>query len=218
MSRAASIDSVDSLRDLRVMLVKFAEAAQSAVAAADGEVMRTKAWLETDQLNHWMLQRRKRHEVLQRAQEELRKKSLYQGVDGTRQSDAEERKAVAVARRAVEEAEAKLDAVKRWHRRLEQEALLYRGQVQQVLRAAEQDVPAAIAGLDRMMASLEKYLALTAPAGTESEPEAAASVARQPVETGEGSGRDEGSEDEAVVREAEADPEDRRSEEEEPRA
>lgn len=154
---SASIDAAHLLAELKVQLAKFAEEAGAGVVEADAEVGRTLRWLEGEAKTGWEFQLKKRQEKLQIALEELRKKQLYKAVDGTTPSTVDERKAVQKWRAAVEEAEAKLKAVKSWRIKLEQEANNYRGAVSPVARSVESDVPNAMADLDRMMESLDAY-------------------------------------------------------------
>ena len=64
----------------------------------------------------------------------------------------------------MDEAETKIANVKRWSRQLEREILLYKGHCQQLARAVEGDLPRAVASLEKMVAALERYVKLAAPA------------------------------------------------------
>ena len=81
----------------------------------------------------------------------------------------DEKKALAVAQRAFEEAEQKLQNIQSWAPQLEREAYAFRGISQGLMDLVDVEVPNSCALLDRMIDSLESYLALA--------PEAAAPVA-----------------------------------------
>ena len=159
MSHSAHISSVAVLRELRVALVKFGVAAQNALAEADSDLHRTIRWVQQDQAAHWEQQLRRRAERLVQAEQVLKNKKYHFRSDLDSRSCVDEERAVVAARRAVEEAREKSDLVRRWGPKLEKQALLYRGAVNGLIRAAETDVPRALAGLDRMLDSLENYLA-----------------------------------------------------------
>lgn len=159
---SARVESIDAILAFRTVLWKFAEAGSLALADAEGEIQRTITWLETEQVTHWQSQIRKRGEILVRAKEALRQKTLFKDATGARQSAVEEQKAVAVAQRRLEEAEQKLAAVKRWRPRLQREYDLYKGSVQRFMGAVESDVPNAARHLDTVVKSVQEYLSLQA--------------------------------------------------------
>jgi len=159
MARIARVESVEALKHLRAALVKFAYEVRSALGSAETTVSRARSWVDDEQKNYWQQQKRQRHDALQKAMEALRAKELYQRPDGTRQSADEEEKAVKIAERRLEEAEEKLKFVRHWSTYLEREQQLFRGQINGLATAGESDVPRAAADLERMIISLETYLA-----------------------------------------------------------
>ena len=165
MSTGAHVDSVDALKTFRVALVKFAEEANVALATAESELQRTAGWLERDQLSFWQMQIRKRQEILGRAQEALRMKKLFPDASGRMPTPVEEEKAVRRAKALLEEAEQKLANTKRWSRALQREIMNYKGGVARLSTWVGSEVPVALSRLDRMVTSLEAYVALRAPGG-----------------------------------------------------
>jgi hypothetical protein len=77
----------------------------------------------------------------------------------------------------VQEAEGKIDAVRKWLPRLEKAADLYRGGVSRLNTTIAVEVPRAVALLDRLAGALEEYVQVASPeSGGEAagvEPEAA---------------------------------------------
>jgi len=165
MSNTARVDSIDTLKVFRVALIKFGEESNAALASAESEMQRMVGWLERDQQSFWQMQLRKRQEGLSRAQEALRMKKLFPDSSGRFPTPVEEEKAVRKWKAAVEEAEQKLAACKRYARILQKAIMDYKGGVQRFSTWVEAEVPNAVARLDRMVGTLEAYVALTAPSG-----------------------------------------------------
>lgn len=164
MSRFARVGSVDILKQFRTSLCTFAEKASHALDEADSEIQRTTTWLKQDQQTYWKDQRRKRTEQLSQAKRALtRKQALGKSPLGGRPSYVDERKAVASAQRRFEEAQQKLAKVVRWTRQLEQEAFTHKELIQGLARAVDVEIPNARAEMDRIIAALESYMALTPP-------------------------------------------------------
>ena len=163
MSNTARVDSIDTLKVFRVALIKFGEEANAALSSADAEMQRMVGWLERDQLSFWQMNLRKRQEGLSRAQEALRMKKLFPDSSGRFPTPIEEEKAVRKWKAAVEEAEQKISACKKYVRVLQKAIMDYKGGVQRFATWVEAEVPNAVQRLDRMVGSLEAYVSLSAP-------------------------------------------------------
>jgi hypothetical protein len=164
MSGSAKISSVDALRALRVSLCKFAEVAAGALEEAEGEIDRTAQWLKQEQQPYYKTQTRKCSEQLARAKLELKSKQEYmKSPVGGQYSFVDEKKAVAVAQRRLEEAQQKFEAGKRWIPQIERESYNFKGMVQGLAGALELEIPNARARIDGMIESLQAYFD-TAPA------------------------------------------------------
>ncbi|HPF39303.1 MAG TPA: hypothetical protein P5081_01065 [Phycisphaerae bacterium] len=163
MARSARVQSTEAIRRFRAKLIEFADNAKAALGDTDAELLRAGSWLRQDREPYWKSEHRKRSEAFQRAKSALNQKRLYKSATGDRQSTVEEEKAFAIARRRLEEAEQKIDAIRAWTRKLEDERFLYKAQAQRMARAAEMDVPRAIALLDRVLDSLDAYFHERAP-------------------------------------------------------
>jgi len=161
MSDAARVTSVDALWEFRTALVEFAETIKLALGEAQSEVQRTAGWLDGDCAMHWRTQLRQRNARLSDAKSELMRAEIASR-EG-RASAVLERKNVRKWTEAVEEAEAKLRAINRWRRDLEQEITKFRGQCQPLGRQMENDVPKAMARLQRYATALEKYAKMAPP-------------------------------------------------------
>jgi hypothetical protein len=175
---SARVDSIQVLRDLRVAMAKFAEAGDVALADAESEMMRTLNWLENEQSVFWQNQIRKRTEMLSRAKEALRMKKLFKDSSGRTPSAVDEEKAVARAKAALEEAERKVLATKKWAQRMVKEIQVYKGSVQRFATTVQSDVRVGMGKLEAWARALDAYVALKGPAGIEM-PSAAEAAAPQ---------------------------------------
>jgi hypothetical protein len=161
MGRFAKVGSVDTLRELRSHLCTFAHIAGSSLEEANSDIQRTLIWLKQDRYRYWKVEARKRQEQYGRAKLELkRKQDLETSPLGGTYSFIDEKKAVAVAQRAWEEAEQKLQNIQRWVPQLEREAFAFQGISQGLMELVDVEVPNSCALLDRMIDSLEAYLKL----------------------------------------------------------
>ncbi len=159
MSDTARVGSIEAIKEFRVRLMKFAEVCGAVLADAESEVGRTVRWVEVEQQTFWEGQIRKRATDLARAEEALRHKTLYKQFDGTRQSAVDELKAVEKAKSRLREAHEKLDACRKWSKRLDKESFSFRGATQRFSTILSSEVPAAAAMLTNMLIALEAYAA-----------------------------------------------------------
>ena len=164
MSQQAKVSSFAMLRRFRASLMTFASVASGALDEAGADFEGTLLWLRGDQYRYWKNQVRACTERFVRAKLALKQKEILdRALAGTRSSCVDERKAVAAAHRRLREAEHKLQQVKLWNRQLEKESLDFRGGTQRLISAVETDIPNACARLDKMLDSLEAYVALAPP-------------------------------------------------------
>ena len=172
MRQAASVSSINALKDFKRALDTFASIIRTALGEAQSDLQRTTWWVQQDRLTHWQVQKRKRMTQLAQAKSELFRSQVAspdQRVPATL-----EHKAVDEAQRRMDEAETKLANIKRWSRVLEREVILYKGHCQQLARAVDGEVPAALIRLDKMVAALEKYVQIQAPSTDRTEIESEA--------------------------------------------
>ena len=165
MAEFARVESIDSLKALRAGLLKFIEAADQASLEADAEIAHALEWVRREQAAYWQGQVRRRTERVQIAKQDLSRKRTSFTASGSPPSTVDEEKALAAARRRLEEAEQKVRAVKVWARRIEKERFAYQGSIGPLRGLTERELPKAVRELDAMLESLEAYLALEAPSG-----------------------------------------------------
>lgn len=165
MSEQVKVEDLEVFRLFRAALLKFAQAAGESLSHADGEISRTHTWLENEQATYWQGQIRKRTEMVAAARDALRQKKLFKDSTGRTPNAIQEEKALAQCLAALEHAQAKFEAVRKWLPKLEKAAELYSGGVSRLQGTVTGDIPKAVALLDRLAETLEEYVQIEAPAG-----------------------------------------------------
>jgi hypothetical protein len=172
MSEQVRVEDSEVFNVLRIALIKFRQAADSAISNAENQVSRTQFWLDGEQTTFWQNQYRARAEAVTKAKDAVRQKKLYKDAGGRTPSAVEEEKALHKCEAALEEAQQKLELIRKWKPRLEKENDLFRGGISRLRKILDDDVPRGVALLERLAMSVEQYAQLEAPAAPE--PDAAA--------------------------------------------
>jgi hypothetical protein len=173
MNQHARVESLEALKDFRISLVKFADTARAGLESFDGDIRGTVRWLTEQQSARWTAQIKKRAEKVRQAKVVLNQKKLFKTARDIKRSYVEEEKALALAERRLAEAREKLENVNKWIRELDRNIPIYRGRVRKMADSVEIGVPKALAHLDRLLDSLDSYVALAPkaadvpPAGSE---------------------------------------------------
>jgi hypothetical protein len=163
MSQQVRVEDLEVFTQLRIALLKFAQTADSSLSNADGQIARMHSWLENEQMQFWSSQLRKRGEAVTKAREAVRAKKLYKDAGGRTPSAAEEEKFLARCLAALQEAEEKLQNVRRWLPRLEKASDMYRGGVTRLQGLLLSEIPRGVALLERLSTSMDQYTQLEAP-------------------------------------------------------
>lgn len=161
MPAGANVTSVDALTEFRAAWVNLQEKIIQALSTTEGEITAAFRFLEQQQ-QHWKMEVTKRHEAYVESKQILNRKELGRTfghkVDTT-VPEEEARKAKA----RWQTSEEKLTHVKRWIPKLEHQVADYIGPRQGLSMQAETEMVKALAFLDQKIASLNQYLATTAP-------------------------------------------------------
>jgi hypothetical protein len=164
MGHEAKVTSIPALKQLRASLGTFATVASLALDEAATRIQHTHQWLREDQHHFWRAQVQARTEQFTRAKLALKQRQVFERtLAGSPSSCVDEKKALKVAEARLQEAEYKLRRVKAWSLQIEKERSDYRAAMQRLASAIEVEIPNARARLDRMIDSLEAYLALAPP-------------------------------------------------------
>ncbi|MBM4047459.1 MAG: hypothetical protein FJ279_20325 [Planctomycetes bacterium] len=154
---SARIESPEVIQQFRNHFVDFDRVCRQAVSEAQGDIQNTSEWLQREQLFYWKRELRKRDEAFQKARleyERARRETLHSG----RSTAVDAKVAFEKARRLKEEAETKLQAVKKWTVLLEHSAHEFIGPCLALSTQLGALTPRALARLDKMVQSLEAYL------------------------------------------------------------
>ena len=164
MSQYASVSSIGVLKKFRASLGTFAKVASGALDETSGDIRRTSTWLCNDQYGYWKKQLQTRNGQFVQAKLALNRKEVFdRAISGSASSCVDEKKALQKAEKRLREAEHKFGRVRAWSQRIEKEVSDYRATVQGLARAIEVDIPNSRAKLDKMIDSLEAYIALAPP-------------------------------------------------------
>jgi len=115
MPDRAKVTSLEALEAYRASLIVYLAKASRALDEVSDEVVRTRLWVQTDRREHWEHEVRQRTKVFEEKQQELFRARM----STLQQATQAEQAAALKARRALEEAESRLTAVKRWSRQYE---------------------------------------------------------------------------------------------------
>jgi hypothetical protein len=171
MTRTARIQSIDAVKSLARSLRSFEEDAAAAVADLELQLNRIQEWITHERKDYWGLRLRRDTERLSEARINLqRRRAIFAG-DDLGHSCHDEQKAVELAKRRVDLAETKAQAVRRWRHLIEREILEFRGTMNQLASFLQVDMPRAKALLERMIRALERYLAVETTAEAVSPPD-----------------------------------------------
>lgn len=157
MAESARVMSLDAIVRFRGALGTFDDEASQILVAIDRQGQRVLQWLENEAPAYWRLQVLRCHEQISRARSALDTAMMRKTKDYT-PSCIEEKDALRRARARLQEAEDKTETVRRWARLVREELEEYRGRIHSLRDCVENDVPLAIALLDRTLRALESYL------------------------------------------------------------
>jgi hypothetical protein len=162
MSQSANVRSVEAIHDFKVALANFAEDARNALGSSEMEIRRTRDWLQRDQLSYWMSQIKHCNEKVSMARTELfRRKISQQGSDAV--SDTEQKENLKLAQRRLEEAEDKVKIIKKWIPVFDHAIAEYHATSQPLGDRLSGTLVNSMTLLERMITSLEAYIATAPP-------------------------------------------------------
>jgi hypothetical protein len=171
MNRPARVRSIDVLDLFASAIGTFGSEANVALDQLRMDLQRAIQWIQYDQKEHWVHELRLAEQAVTDAKLELERRRMFH-MDGQRPSCREQEKALEAAKRRVAAARLKLEAVKRWSRLLEHEAMECRSGVAALAQWLQTDVPRAVTSLRRMSGALESYVGQASSQDASAEPAA----------------------------------------------
>jgi len=153
MAPAAQVNSVDAIAAFRASLLIYLTKAKPALEQVSAEVQRTRTWVQNSQRTHWEHQLKLRRRKLEEANGELFNARLSQFQDSTLLHTM----AVQKAKRAVDEAEAKLAILKKWSREMESRAEPLLKQIEQFHGYLGTELARGAVQLEQIVKTLDAY-------------------------------------------------------------
>jgi len=169
MSSQATVYSVDALKQFRSSLALYGEETLAALGAVEAEVRRTIYWLEQERPGYWQQQIKRRRELVSQARAAVHRKRLQQRPDYSPPM-SEEMANLRSAEASLQDAEKRLNHVRKWQPRFQHAVLEYHASIQRLKELAAGDVPNATLLLGRIVEAIEEYLKVQPPSGTGIEP------------------------------------------------
>ena len=161
MGGQAQVTSVEAIEAFRSNLIIYLSKARPALEEVSSEVLRTRVWVQNDQRSHWDREMRKRARDLEQAKAELFTARLSNLSDAT----AAQEIALHKAQRAIREAEAKQQLLRKWDKELDNRADPLVRHVEQLHGFLTTEMGAAVAFLTQAITALQRYAETGLPAG-----------------------------------------------------
>jgi hypothetical protein len=161
MSDQAKVTSLEAIESFRAKLIVFRTKAGGVLDEVGDEVTRTRLWLENERPTYWKNEIRRRQRVLEQRQQEFF--GAHRG--GLREGSQQQRAAVEKARRAIQDAEERLQAVRQWYRQFDQRVEPLGRNVEKFRHAVQHDVSNATVWLGEMIKTLAAYAELSSSSG-----------------------------------------------------
>ena len=156
MKKAANVKSVDALRAFRMELKRYLEATIGALESLKVESNKAMSWIEQDRVRYWPNAAKRASDELVEARNALLRCKMA-AMEGQSKSCVDEKKAVERWKVRQRHCEAQVKVTRSWRHKMRHATEEFDGKAARLNHYVENDLPKAIAAMDRMIASLEKY-------------------------------------------------------------
>lgn len=153
MSDQVKVSSIDALETFRADLIQYVEKARVALEDAEGEVRRTRTWLDVDRTNYWTRQLKQRTKELDQVEAEFYNAKITRPTE----SHAFHKMAVLKAKHRLEEAEAKILVLKKWRQTYDNRVTPMLRQLDPLFFLVSLHLPKAIHSLGESIKALQAY-------------------------------------------------------------
>lgn len=163
MSDQADVKSIDTLAFVKAAFAAFAHETNQAVSEIEIQGQRAVEWITVDRAAFWKAEIRRRSDIVNKAVKDLEHCRTFKKVGDNTPSCVEEKKALDKARKLLETAERKAEAVRRWTPVVQQQ---FRETCVRLVRFREVidvDCPRAMAQLEKMLKALDAYQNASSP-------------------------------------------------------
>jgi len=166
MNQGARVTSIEVLQTLAGALQRFRGESAVALDELDIEVRRALEWIHHDRKEYWAHELRRGGENVSHARLQLQQARLSRRIAGHEPSCVDEQRALERAKRHVETAQQKVEAVKHWAYAIDRAVDAFLRSRTQFINWRDTDLQQAVSALNRMSGSLESYVSLEAPVDT----------------------------------------------------
>jgi len=149
----ANITSVEALESFQNVLVVYLDKARRTMDEISDEVKRTRTWVESDRLVHWKHEAKRRTRMLEMKQQEL----FSARIGNLREPTQGHQQAVRRARKSLDEANEKLDRIRRWTREFDNRVEPRARHVDKLRHTLTVDMGKAVLSLKQAIEALHKY-------------------------------------------------------------
>lgn len=165
MAGQAEVRSIDTLAFVKAALATFAYECGQALAEVELEGRRGVEWITVDQAGYWKAEVRRRGEKVNEAMRDLERCRTFKSTGDGPPACTEEKKNLEKARRKLQVAEEKAQAVRHWTPIVQQQFRETGVRLVHFREVLDVDIPKAIALVERMLKSLEAYHQTASPSG-----------------------------------------------------
>ncbi len=180
MAAPANVQSIDAIRDFRQHLKRYLESMRSVLDGLHLESNKALDWIEHERPSYWPRAAKQANDQLVAARNDLLRCKMA-AMEGQRKSCHEEKDVVERWLRRLRHCEAQVKVVRHWRQRIRHEADGFSTKLARLSHYVENDIPKALAALDRMIAALDRYTQIEAPRPNEMRRSPAAESASPPT-------------------------------------
>ena len=163
MSRFARVTSIDVLPLLSAALQKFRAEGVNAIDDLEIELRRAIEWIHHDRKEFWMHELHRSQEALNQARLQLQQAKMIKRVGDHEPACSDEKRALEKAKRRVETAHWKVEAVRHWSGVIDKAVDDFRRARTQFGLWLEVDLSRAAADLNELSESLVNYISMKTP-------------------------------------------------------
>lgn len=164
MSRFARVTSIGVLQTTAGAVQRFRGEAAGAMDDLEIATRRALEWIHHDRKEYWACELRRSWEAVSQARVQLQQAQTSRKIVGRESACVDERRALDRARRRLETAEQKVQAVQHWTHAIDRAVDEFQQSRTRFTTWLDTDLLQATAALNRMSESLESYVSLEAPA------------------------------------------------------
>jgi hypothetical protein len=160
---SANVQSQTAISDFRAALCTFMVEARQALAAIEMEARRAVEYITETQAQAWQGEVRRGCEKVAQAKLEIHNVRTFKRIGDYIPSCIDEKKELDKAERRLRIAETKVEAARHWGRVVEQAFREFQARLAQFISVLDGDLPKAVATLERILMTLDRYLAVETP-------------------------------------------------------